>query len=51
MVSHAQGMWSAQQQVGGVTLSVAECDDLLSRYAPRSVDKQTLPPLPFKLAF
>jgi len=43
-----------EQQVSaaGVTmLSMAECDELLSRYAPRSVDRQTLPPLPVKLAF
>jgi len=42
-----QGNLSSENYVG--KLSVAECEDLLSRYAPRSVDRQTLPPL--KLAF
>jgi len=42
-----QGKSSAENYLG--KLSIAECEDLLTRYAPRSVDRQTLPPL--KLAF
>jgi len=46
--SALQGKLSAENYLG--KLSVADCEDLLCRYAPRTVDRQTLPPLQ-KLAF